>query len=93
MIYATQQVSSVETDVLDNTANWIIAHLNSESEIALLAKRYEFARFSEQIRKTEDIGFVRLKTLSSRFVIPLQVRRFDRSVVEAARGIHTEPEQ
>ena len=93
MIYATQQVSSVETDVLDNTANWIIAHLNSESEIALLAKRYEFARFSEQIRKTEDIGFVRLKTLSSRFVIPLQVRRFDRSVVEAARGIRTEPEQ
>ena len=87
MIYATQQVSSVERDVLDNTANWIIAHLNSESEVKLLAGRYEFARFAEQIRRAEDIGFVRLKTLSSRFVIPVQVRKFDRSVVEAARGL------
>jgi hypothetical protein len=89
MIYATQQVSSVERDVLDNTANWIIAHLNSEAEIKLLAGRYEFARFAEQIRRAEDVGFVRLKTLSSRFVIPVQVRRFDRSVVEAARGLDT----
>jgi hypothetical protein len=87
MIYATQQVSSVEQDVLDNTANWVIAHLNSENEIKRLAGRYEFARFAEQIRRAEDIGFVRLKTLSSRFVIPVQVRRFDRSVVEAARGV------
>jgi hypothetical protein len=89
MIYATQQVSSVEQDVLDNTANWVIAHLNSESEIKRLAGRYEFGRFAEQIRRAEDIGFVRLKTLSSRFVIPVQVRRFDRSVVESARGVAT----
>jgi hypothetical protein len=87
MIYATQQVSSVDQDVLDNTANWVVAHLNSETEIKKLTGRYEFARFAEQIRSAEDIGFVRLKTLSSRFVIPVQVRRFDRSVVEAARGM------
>jgi len=93
MIYATQQVSSVEQDVLDNTANWVIAHLNSENEIKRLAGRYEFARFAEQIRRAEDIGFVRLKTLSSRFVIPVQVRRFDRSVVEAARGVDTTAEE
>jgi hypothetical protein len=93
MIYATQQVSSVERDVLDNTANWIVAHLNSESEIKLLAGRYEFARFSEQIRHAEDVGFVRLKTLSSRFIVPVQVRRFDRSVVEAARGARATTEE
>ena len=87
MIYATQQVSSVEQDVLDNTANWVVAHLNSETEIKRLTGRYEFARFAEQIRRAEDVGFVRLKTLSSRFVIPVQVRKFDRSVVEAARGL------
>lgn len=89
MIYATQQVSSVEQDVLDNTANWVVAHLNSETEIKKLTGRYEFARFAEQIRSAEDIGFVRLKTLSSRFVIPVQVRKFDRSVVEGARGLTT----
>jgi len=87
MIYATQQPSSVEQDVLDNTANWVVAHLNSENEIKKLSGRYEFARFAEQIRSAEDIGFVRLKTLSSRFIIPVQVRKFDRSVVERARGL------
>ena len=87
MIYATQQPSSVEQDVLDNTANWVVAHPNSENEIKKLAGRYEFARFADQIRQAEDIGFVRLKTLCSRFIIPVQVRKFDRSVVERARGL------
>ena len=85
MIYATQQPSSVEDDVLDNTANWVIAHLNSDQEIKRLASRYEFARFADQIRSAEDVGFVRIKTLSSRFVIPVQVRLFDRAMVQAAR--------
>ncbi len=37
MIYATEQPSSVEQDVLDNTANWVVAHLNSQTEIKKLA--------------------------------------------------------
>lgn len=86
MIYSTQQVSSVETDVLDNTANWIIAHLNSESEVKLLRGRYEFGRFAEQILTAEDRGFVRLKTLSSRFVVPVQVRKFDGAMIDEARA-------
>ena len=77
MIYSTQQVSSVEPDVLDNTANWIVAHLNSEAEVKLLRGRYEFDRFAEQILRAEDVGFVRIKTQSSRYVIPVQVRLFD----------------
>lgn len=85
LIYSTQQVSSVEPDVLDNTANWIIAHLNSESEVKLLRGRYEFDRFAEQILRAEDVGFVRIKTQSSRFVIPVQVRLFDAAMVQIAR--------
>lgn len=86
MVYSTQQVSSVEPDILDNTANWVIAHLNSETEVKLLRGRYEFDRFAEQILRSEDVGFVRIKTQSSRYVIPVQVRLFDRDMVEAARG-------
>jgi hypothetical protein len=86
MVYSTQQVSSVEPDVLDNTANWIVAHLNSETEVKLLRGRYEFDRFGDQIRHAEDVGFVRLKTQSSRFVIPVQVRLFDHAMVEAAKN-------
>lgn len=85
MIYATQQVSSVAPDVLDNTANWVVAHLNSDTEIKGLKDRY-FDRFAEQIKIAEDKGFVRLKTLSSRFVIPVQVRLFDANMVDEARA-------
>jgi hypothetical protein len=86
MVYSTQQVSSVEPDVLGNTANWVVAHLNSETEVKLLRGRYEFDRFGDQIRQAEDVGFVRLKTQSSRFVIPIQVRLFDQTMVEAAKN-------
>ncbi|HYV14422.1 MAG TPA: DUF87 domain-containing protein [Conexibacter sp.] len=87
MIYSTQQVSSVEPDVLDNTANWIVAHLNSEAEVKLLRGRYEFDRFAEQILHAEDVGFVRIKTQSSRYVIPVQVRLFDADMVAEARAV------
>jgi hypothetical protein len=66
----------------------VIAHLNSESEVKLLRGRYEFDRFGEQILRAEDPGFVRLKTRSSRFVIPVQVRRFDQAMIDAARAAH-----
>lgn len=85
MIYSTQQLSSIESDVLDNTANWVIAHLNSEAEVKLLRGRYEFDRFAEQILRSEDVGFVRIKTQSSRYVIPVQVRLFNQEMVQVAR--------
>ena len=93
MIYSTQQVSSVEPDVLDNTANWVIAHLNSESEVRLLRGRYEFDRFAEQILRAEDRGFVRLKTLSSRYVVPVQVRKFDKAMIEEAVAVANATDQ
>lgn len=89
MIYSTQQVSSVENDVLDNTANWIIAHLNSQAEVKRLEGRYDLDRFAEQILKAEDPGFIRLKTQSSRYVIPVQVRLFDQAMVDNARDTLT----
>ena len=85
MIYSTQQVSSVEPDVLDNTANWIIAHLNSQAEVRKLEGRYDIDRFAQQILRAEDPGFIRLKTQSSRFVIPVQVRLFNDDMVQTAR--------
>jgi hypothetical protein len=86
MIYSTQQLSSVESDVLDNTANWIVAHPNSEAEVKLLRGRYEFDRFAEQILRAEDVGFVRIKTQSSRYIVPVQVRLFDDAMVTDARS-------
>lgn len=87
MVYATQEVKSVEERILDNTANWVVAHLNSLKEIKELAHRYDFERFSDQILYAEDRGFVRLKTLSSPYVIPIQVRLFDAEMIREARAV------
>jgi hypothetical protein len=85
LVYATQEVSVVDPYVLSNTSNWIVTHLNNHSEIKELSKYYDFEDFSELILKAEDVGFARLKTRSSRFIIPVQIDLFDETRVQAAR--------
>jgi len=86
LIYATQEVSSVDPLILSNTSNWIVTHLNNKSEIRELSKYYDFEDFAELTLQAEDVGFARLKTKSSRDIIPVQVDLFDASRVEEARG-------
>lgn len=88
LMYATQEVTSVDQRILSNTHNWVVAHLNSENEIRELAKYYNFGDYGSSIKRAEDRGYVRLKTASSPYIVPMQVLKFDHDQVNNARELN-----
>jgi hypothetical protein len=86
MLYATQEVTGVAHQVLANTKNWVVAHLNNSREVNELGKFYDFKAFGDAIISHEDKGYVRLKTMSSPYIIPVHIDRYGIELVNEARA-------
>ena len=81
MLYATQEVTGVDHQVLANTKNWVVAHLNNSREVNELARFYDFKAFGDAIISHEDKGYVRLED----HVLPVHRPRAHRPVRDRAR--------
>ena len=76
LVYSTQEPSSVQRNILRNTENWFLAHLNSTAETRELDQYNDFADFTEGLRRVKETGFLKVRTMSSPYTLPVQIDRF-----------------
>lgn len=78
MVYSTQSPSTINRELLAQTENFFVAHLSSQGETKALSQvQVAFAGIEEDILRAKTPGYVRMLTLSHRFVLPVQANRFE----------------
>ena len=77
MVYSTQSPSTISQELLVQTENFFVGHLASSGEtLALTKQQIAFSGIEEDILRARTPGFMRMLTLSHRFVIPVQANLY-----------------
>lgn len=78
MVYSTQSPSTISKELLVQTENFFVGHLASSDETkALVRTQIAFEGIEEDILRSKTPGFMRMLTMSNRFVIPVQANLYD----------------
>ena len=77
LIYSTQSPSTISGELLSQTENFVVAHLDSAHEVdALVRRSAPFSGVKESILRTRTPGYVHLMTASQRYPVPVQISSF-----------------
>ena len=76
LVYSTQEPSSIQRNILRNTENWFLSHLNSTGETRELDQYNDFADFTAGIRRVKEAGFLKVRMMSSPYTLPVKIDRF-----------------
>ncbi len=78
MVYSTQSPSTISSELLVQTENFFVGHLSSVGETNALTKtQVAFAGVEEDIMRSRTPGYMRMLTMSNRFVVPVQADLYD----------------
>ncbi|MEA3318670.1 MAG: DUF87 domain-containing protein [Bacillota bacterium] len=78
MVYSTQSPSTISKELLAQTENFFIGHMSSSDETKALSKvQVAFNGLEDDIQKAKTPGYMRMLTMSNRFVIPVQANKFE----------------
>ncbi|HBF5147613.1 TPA: ATP-binding protein [Clostridioides difficile] len=78
MVYSTQSPSTINKELLVQTENFFVGHLSSEDETRALSRlQVAFKGIEKDILRSKTVGYMRMLTLSHRFVISVQADRYN----------------
>lgn len=87
MVYSTQSPSTINKELLAQTENFFVGHLSSQDEAKALARvQVAFSGCEEDILRAKTPGYMRMLTMSHRFVVPVQARKFEATIKPKASG-------
>ncbi len=78
MVYSTQSMTTISPDLIKNTDNFLIAHLDDDREAREVARKYAFRDLADDVQRIQSKGYVRMITKSHRFALPVQIKLFEK---------------